>query len=195
MGKLSKKLTSITFGVAGTPPKISRCTIDNSGNASNIGSDSGQGLLSSGDFKSATKVWNAVWNDIADFQLLGDQLAFGYCYYDTADGARLCTERCQMAVVGIASDTFGFGVGAGASAREVPIAVAGWVLAHVDREYPCGTPLTNDAQARLTAMTLQEKRDYPERLVALYKCPEKREFWGPDGQQIQVHGRHWAKVK
>ncbi len=195
MGELSNKLTQITFGVSGTPPTLSRCTINNAGNSTGVGTDSGTGLISSGDFKSATKVWNAVWNDIADFQLLNDELAFGYCYYDTLEGARLCNQRCQMAVMGIASNTFGFGVGAGANTREVPIAVAGWVLAHVDREYPCGTPLTNAADARLTAMTLQEKRDYPERLVALYKGPERRSHWGPSQGQIEVCGRHWVKVK
>jgi hypothetical protein len=195
MGILSSKLNKIIFGVAGTPPSIERCAINSTGAVSGLNSDTGSGLLVSGDLKSNTKVWNAVWNDIADFQLLNDELIFGKCYYDTKDGARICTERCQMSVIGIASDTFGFGVGAGAHQQQVPIAVAGWVLAYVDKEYECGTPLTNDETGQLVEISLQEKRDFPERIVALYKRKEMQELWGPEGSKIQVNGRHWIKVK
>jgi len=143
----------------------------------------------------ASRVWNAVWNDVADFQLLNDKLEFGKCYVDHIEGARIAYERCQMGIIGMASDTFGHGVGAGANKREVPIAVCGWVLAHVDQEYPCGTPLTNDENGNLTEMTLQEKRDYPERLLAIYKKPEREAEFGPKGQAVKVNGRHWVKVK
>jgi len=193
MGVISDKLVSITFGSSGGP-NISRATIDASGNA--IAGDAGSGLLASGDFK-ALKVWSAVWNDLADFQLLCDDLVYGKCYFDTKDGARICNSRCQMSVIGIASDTYGMAVGQGANVnREVPIAVAGWVLAYVDREYDCGTPLTNNEKGELTAMTLEEKRDFPERIVAIYKRKEMDEFWGPEsGLKIKVNNRHWVKVK
>jgi hypothetical protein len=196
MGILSDKLTSITFGVSGNPPSIQRCSIDNLGLVTGPGLDAGNGLVTSGDFKSSSKVWNAVWNDIADFQLLNDELVYGKCYYDTKDGARICNQRCQMSVIGIASDTFGFGVGSGANPnREVPIGVAGWVLAFVDKEYECGTPLTNDEFGNLTAMTRAEKLEYPERIVALYKRKEMDSLWGPVERKIAVNGRHWIKIK
>ena len=192
MGTIASKLTSITFGTTGGPT-LSRCSISSSG-AVTVG-DSGTGLNASGYF-SGTKVWNAVWNDIADFQLLDDKLEFGRCYFDTTEGAKICNTRCQMSVIGIASDTFGFGVGSGANPdREVPIAIGGWVLAFVDQEYGCGTPLTNDDHGCLTAMTKQEKMEYPERIVALYKKPETAELWGTEGKEIEVKGRHWVKVK
>lgn len=203
MGKLSSKLTSITFGTGASAPKISRCTMDAFGVATSIGSDAGGSLVVeptgvplSGNFK-ADKIWNAVWNDIADFQLLCDRLEYGRCYYDTKDGARICNERCQMSVIGIASDTFGFGVGSNASPTnpQVPIAVAGWVLAFVDKEYECGTPLTNDEFGNLTEMTRQEKMEYPERMVAIYKRKEMDKEWGPTGNKIQVNNRHWVKIK
>ncbi len=144
----------------------------------------------------ATKVWGAVWNDYADFQELAGPLEYGRCYYESVEGARICERRCQMAVVGIASDTFGHAVGMGLHpGREVPIAVAGWVLAHVDREYDPGTPLTNDEQGRLTEMTLEEKRDYPERLVATYKRKERGETFGVGRQRVAVNGRHWVRVR
>lgn len=167
----------------------------------NISTSTGGHTLNTGDdlyysqqFK-ASRVWNSVWNDIADFQLLNDELKPGKCYYDTIEGARICNERCQLSVVGIASDTFGFGVGQGNSGVEVPIAIGGWVLAYVDKDYDPGTPLTNDENGNLTEMTLQEKRDYPERLVAIYKKPEPKDSFGDKNQQIVVDGRHWVKVK
>lgn len=143
----------------------------------------------------ANRVWNAVWNDIADFQLLNDELVFGKCYVDHIEGARIAYERCQMAVIGIASDTFGHAVGSGANEKELPIAVSGWVLAFVDQEYACGTPLTNDEKGNLTEMTLEEKRNYPERIIGIYKKPERALEFGPNGKKVQVNGRHWVKVK
>jgi hypothetical protein len=196
MGYLSSKLTTISFGTGADAPTIKRCTIDAVGFVSGAGNDVGTGLVTSGDFKSSSKVWNAVWNDIADFQLLNDELIYGRCYYDTKDGARICNEVCQMSVIGIASDTFGYGVGVGANPqREVPIAISGWVLAYVDKEYECGTVLTNDEHGILTAMTRDQKLEYPERIVAIYKRKEMDQFWGPEHAKIKVNGRHWVKVK
>lgn len=196
MGSLSSKLTTITFGTGAAAPRLQRCVIDSSSGAvTGAGDDAGTGLVTSGEF-SSSKIWNAVWNDVADFQLLCDKLEYGRCYMDTKDGAKICTVRCQMSVIGIASDTFGFGVGSGANPqREVPIAVAGWVLAFVDKEYECGTPLTNDEHGQLTAMTKQEKMEYPERIVGIYKRKELDTHWGPEHSKIEVRGRHWVKVK
>ncbi len=143
----------------------------------------------------ASRVWNAVWNDVADYQELVGELIYGKCYVDTYEGLVLSTERCQLGVAGIASDTFGYGVGVGGHKTEVPIAVAGWVLAYVDKEYPSGTPLTNDEYGLLTEMTKEEKRDYPERLIATFKRPERQELFGPENSKISVNGRCWVKVR
>jgi hypothetical protein len=198
VGKLSSKLIRIEFGltnaVIGAIPALYRGDHVLPGGGIPPQNANGDFICTNVDLVSP-KVWNAVWNDIADFQLLCDELIHGKCYFDTKDGARICHERCQMSVIGIASDTFGFGVGSGAQAKQVPIAVAGWVLAYVDKEYECGTPLTNDENGNLTAITKTEKMEYPERIVALYKRMEMDEFWGPTNQQIKVNGRHWVKVK
>ena len=143
----------------------------------------------------ARKVWSCVWNDYADFQLLCDELIPGKCYIDSADGAKIATERCQLSVIGVASNTFAHSVGTRGDQKQVPIAVAGWVLAYVDKEYPCGTPLTNDENGNLTEMTLEEKRNYPERLVATYKRKEMQERFGFQDSYIEVDNRHWVKVK
>lgn len=204
MGNLSAKLTSITFGVADSAnrPKLDRGNITNQSPSpyAFTAGDSGSTLRLTNDNNTASfyaegGVWNALWNDIADFQLLNDELVFGKCYYDTFDGAKICNSRCQLSVVGIASDTFGMCVGSGANPVEVPLAVAGWVLAYVDNEYECGTPLTNDSNGNLTEISLEEKRNYPERIVALYKKREQEELWGSVGRKVKVDGRHWVKVR
>jgi hypothetical protein len=143
----------------------------------------------------ATRVYNAVYNDLADFQALADTLTYGKCYVDTKNGAKIATKRCQLGVIGVASDTYGFCLGKAKTEKIVPIALAGWVLAYVDKEYATGIPLTNDANGNLTEMTVEEKRDYPERLLATYKKPESAKVWGPPKAQIKVNGRHWVKVK
>jgi hypothetical protein len=146
----------------------------------------------------ATRVYNAIWNDIADFQPLAvdQEYKAGKCYFDTLNGAELCNVRCQKSVIGILSDTFGFGVGNREADNYAPFAIAGWVLAYVVGEnLEPGDVLTNGEDGSLVKMNQQEKSMYPERIVAIYKKPEDAEFWGPEGSQIPVDGRHWVKVK
>lgn len=145
----------------------------------------------------ATKFYNSVWNDIADFQPLakGTEYVPGKCYYDTLEGAKICKERCQKSAMGILSDTYGFGVGAEEGSNKAPFAVAGWVLAFVDDVCEPGDVLTNGEHGNLVKMREVEKTLYPERIVAIYKRPETDKFWGPEGHKIDVKGRHWVKVK
>jgi hypothetical protein len=180
-------------------PVMRRCTVHPStGVITNIGTGGTDIALSSNGINAdqqiiAAKVWNSVWNDIADFQDLGDKLRYGKCYYDSPNEARICTERCQKGVIGVASDTFGYALGVGSN--KVPIAISGWVLAYVDKEYERGTALTNDKLGNLTEMTLKEKQTYPERIVAIYKKKELLVEWGSEDSTIMVNGRHWVKVK
>jgi hypothetical protein len=183
--------TASTVSTAGAD--LCMAEIDGTGNYSEASTTAG----SNGQFK-ATKIWNAVWNDIADFQLLDDKLEFGRCYFDTTSGAKICNSCCQASVIGIASDTFGFGVGAGNpknGGKEVPIAVAGWTLAFVDQEYAAGTPLTNDSSGGLTKMGFFQKLFFPERIVALYKKKETAADFGTGDKKVRVNGRHWVKVR
>ena len=100
-----------------------------------------------------------------------------------------------MAAVGIYSDTYGQGLGSTDDNATAPIAVAGWVLAYVDKEYVPGTPLTNDSNGNLTEITEEEKSKYPERILATYKKKEATKEWGIEGQKVYVDGRCWVKVK
>lgn len=143
----------------------------------------------------ATRVYNAVYNDFADFQHLypNEQNIPGRVYYNLSGGLIICNKRCQKGVTGIVSDTFGIAVGQDGKEDKAAIAVAGWVLAYVDDDYPIGTALVNDKRGFLTKARLYEKVFFPERIIAVYYRREFEKTWGPDN--IQVNGRHWVKVK
>lgn len=143
----------------------------------------------------AEKVWNAVYNDIVDFQPLRnprEQIECGKCYYETGEGLSKCNELGQLAAVGIASDTFGIACGA-ARPNCVPIAIAGWTLAYVDEVHPPGTLLTTNPSGVLIAASDFNAHNHPECIIAKYMRSEPAKTWGPNGE-VNVNGRHWVKV-
>lgn len=142
----------------------------------------------------ASKIFNAVWNDIADFQKVDDVIIPGKCYYDTLTGAKICNERHQKAVIGILSDTFGFAIGTPVEEGYGPFAIAGWVLAYVDGNCEIGDPLTSNEYGNLCKMSRYEVEQFPDRIVATYKRPETTDVWGTNQNKIIVNRRHWVKV-
>jgi hypothetical protein len=159
----------------------------------NQSSPSGTSVLGYNGYFYATRVYNAVFNDYADFQPLTGKLEYGKCYVQGKEGLEISTTKGQKGVMGIATDTFGMSVGIEEGKPQVPIAVSGWVLAYVDGEYEAGTPLTCTEDGYLTEMTREDVREYPERIVAVYARPETTELWS--SFNIAVDGRHWVKVK
>lgn len=136
---------------------------------------------------------NKMGNDFADFQPLdeNEELRYGRAYYHNAFRMHMCNKRCQKSVVGIASDTHGQAVGFDSTQYQVPLAVAGWVLAVVDKRYESGTPLVNARSGSLTKATLFERLFRAERILGIYQRPE----YHPEWKDIKVDGRHWVKVK
>ncbi len=189
--------SAVIIGGAGKA-RLVNCTLNASGD---ITADGGTDLmLNQHDDTSpnqefiAEKVWNAVYNDVVDWQDLmeGEKVTYGKVYADSYDGAFIPDRRCQQGVMGICSDTFGFAVGRIQGRTQIPVSVAGWCLAYVDKKYPTGVPLTNTSSGCLTEMNASEKALYPERIVALYKRPETEEVWQG---KVEVKGRHWVQVK
>lgn len=132
-------------------------------------------------------------NDVVDFidapKL--QSVEYGRAYVRSPDyRVVVSTEYNQIGILGIASDTFGMSVGQLKGTKQVPIAIAGFVLAFVDKNYPPGTPLTCDADGVLTKMLATEKKAYPERIVATFDRPESEPTWNG----VQVRGRCWVKV-
>ncbi len=140
----------------------------------------------------ASKVFNAVWNDIADFIQVEPycEIEYGKAYAFVDNEHHKSTKYAQKGVVGIASDTFGFGVGQKQSGSQIPIAIGGFVLAHCDKVYEAGTPLTCTRDGKLTKANMITRLLHPERVLGIFYKQEVEQSW----HKIAVNGRHWVKV-
>lgn len=154
------------------------------------------GLVATGGIK-GTKVYNAVWNDFVDRIPVDDdcKLEYGKCYCFDGEKYTQTSSYMQGNIIGIHSDTFGFECGYKGKTKELRCSVAGFVLAYVDDDYKPGTPLTCTANGFLTKISDEDKREYPERIVALYWKPENSRYWGSDNKKVLVKGRKWVKVR
>ena len=144
-----------------------------------------------------SKVYNAVWNDLVD-RIPVDidcPLEYGKCYCFDGENYTQTSEYMQGNIIGIHSDTAGFEMGCKQNTKELCCAVAGFVLAYVDKEYPCGTPLTCTSKGFLTKISDEDKREYPERIVATFWKNENEKYWGSSSKRVLVKGRKWVKVR
>ena len=147
---------------------------------------------------SAAKVYNAVWNDLADsIEVPSDtELEYGYCYKYKDEKVYKTDEYADPNVLGIHSDTAGMVLGIKPShIKCINLAVAGVVLAYVDKEYECGTALVATKGGMLTKANRATILLHPERIVATYYKKEKEDLWGPKSNKINVNGRSWVKIK
>ena len=143
------------------------------------------------------KVYNAVWNDLADCIPVDDdcELIPGYCYCFDGEKYYKSSKYLDDGIIGIHSDTYGMHMGYKDNCKQMDVAVAGFVLAYVDKEYPVGTPLTCTENGYLTKIEKSDKMEYPEKIVATYWKSESSEYWGGEKDKIKVNGRKWVKVK
>lgn len=147
----------------------------------------------------ADAVYNAVWNDLADCIPVDDacKVEPGYCYCFDGERYYKSTRYLDKGIIGINSDTYGINMGHKPGVNnQMDIAVAGFVLAYVDKEYEPGTPLTCTENGYLTEIKREDKIEYPERVVATYWKSEPKEYWGSSNSNrlVEVHGRKWVKV-
>ena len=143
------------------------------------------------------KVYNAVWNDLADCIPVDDdcELTPGYCYCFDGEKYYKSSKYLDDGIIGIHSDTYGMHMGYKDNCKQMDVAVAGFVLAYVDKEYPVGTPLTCTENGYLTKIEKSDKMEYPEKIVATYWKNESSEYWGGEKDKIKVNGRKWVKIK
>ena len=163
----------------------------------NTNPTSGTALACTGGI-SAAKVYNAVWNDLADsIEVPSDtELEYGYCYKYKDEKVYKTDEYADPNVLGIHSDTAGMVLGIKPShIKCINLAVAGVVLAYVDKEYECGTALVATKEGKLTKANRVTRILHPERIVATYYKKEKEDLWGPKSNRIKVNGRSWVKIK
>ena len=170
-------------------------TVD-SGSTSGALTVSTGGIYARSGIKSDTGVYNAVWNDLADCIPVDDECKVepGYCYCFDGEKYYKSTKYLDEGIIGIDSDTYGMNMGRKPGLNQMDVAVAGFVLAYVDKEYKPGTPLTCAEDGYLTEIKREDKIEYPERIVATYWKSEPADEWGSDSRKVKVNGRKWVKV-
>lgn len=154
------------------------------------------GIWAAGGIK-GNKVYNAVWNDLADCIPVDDEveLEAGRCYCFNGTNYYKSNKYLADGIIGIHSDTYGMHMGSKQGVKQMDVAVAGFVLAYVDQEYPVGTPLTCGPDGMLVKIERDDKIEYPEKIIATYWKREPSEYWGSDTQKVKVNGRKWVKIK
>ena len=143
-----------------------------------------------------SKVWGCVWNDLADCIDVPEStdLEYGYCYCFDGENYYKSTEYLNDGIIGIHSDTAGFCMGKKENEKQMNVAVAGFVLAYVDKEYSVGTPLTCKENGILTKLKEEDISKNPHKIVGTFWKAEPCEKWGAEGKEVEVNGRMWVKV-
>ena len=179
-----------TFTAAGNTVSAS------SGSGSGVINITNGGLWAAGGIY-GNKVYNAVWNDLADCIPVDENCEAepGYCYCFNGEKYYKSSKYLDDGIIGIYSDTYGMHMGYKPDLKQIPIAVAGFALAYVDKDYPVGTPLTCTENGYLTKIEKSDKIEWPEKIVATYWKDEPNEEWGSDNRKVKVNGRKWVKIK
>lgn len=209
------KVTSTGTVTVGNASSTTKMSVDSSGNttvngtlkvtdptpvtrASSSGALSVTGGIYCGDnILVGGKVYNAVWNDLADCIPVDKEAVIepGYCYCFDGEKYYKSTKYLEKGIIGIESDTYGMHMGSKPGTKQMDVAISGFVLAYVDKEYESGTPLTCTENGYLTEIAKQDKIEYPERIVGTYWKPETEEYWGSRNNKVKVKGRHWVRIK
>ena len=144
-----------------------------------------------------SKVWGCVWNDLADCIDVPEStdLEYGYCYCFDGKNYYKSIGYLDDGIIGIHSDTAGFCMGKKENEKQMNVAVAGFVLAYVDKEYLVGTPLTCKENGILTKLKEEDISKNPHKIVGTFWKTEPCEKWGAEGKEVEVNGRMWVKVK
>lgn len=118
-------------------------------------------------------------NDMADFiECQKDlEVEYGKCYCFDGENYSVSNKRRQKNVIGIASDTYAMKIGSSKGKNNIPIGVAGFVLAYVDKEYPVGTALICTKDGGLTKANLIDRIFFNDRIIATYWKKDKERMW------------------
>ena len=149
---------------------------------------------STGYVRSQTRIYNAVWNDYAEYRKSDDNEPGRVVMEDKKGVLQRATERLQS-FAGVVSDTFGFSEGETDEAK-TPLAVAGRVLVYPYRpreEYNPGDCVCAAPDGTVDIMTRQEIRDWPDRIVGTVSEIPDYKIWGTGN--VEVNGRIWIKVR
>lgn len=143
----------------------------------------------------ATAVYGAVWNDYAEFRNQTEEVEPGYCVISSPNGKVSKTTSRLCPCDGIVSDTFGFAIGETNDCK-TPLATSGRVLAYPQEdisEYTIGDAVCAGADGKVSKMTREEIREWPDRIVGTVSEFPEYDTWGTGN--VKVNGRIWIKVR
>ena len=140
-------------------------------------------------------LYGAAWNDYAEYRRQEQKLLPGFCVKSTDNGILNYTTKRLEPCEGVVSDTFGFAIGETDECK-TPLAVAGRVLVYTeeDREhFHSGDAVCASVNGRVSKMTREEIKEYPDRIIGIVSEIPYYETWGEGN--IAVNNRIWIKVK
>lgn len=94
----------------------------------------------------ATKIYNAVFNDLAEFMTKDpdyDEAEPGMVLTQGENGVRASNKRADKAVIGVYSDTFGYAFGAKNEENKYPVGISGIVWVWVKEPLEIGDSLVS----------------------------------------------------
>ena len=137
----------------------------------------------------------AAWNDYAEYREQVEEIKPGYCVASNDNGKVSKTTEKLQACDGIVSDTFGFAIGETDKCK-TPLAVAGRVLAYCEgnrNDYHAGDTVCAGPKGKVSKMSREEIREWPDRIVGIVSEIPNYESWGESN--VAVDNRIWIKIK
>lgn len=133
----------------------------------------------------------AAWNDFAEFRKCEVKTP-GICVVETGDGELKASRRYRNSCAYIISDTYGMVIGEKEEEDYAPVAVAGRVLAFVDKKekLKAGDALKTAPGGRLARMNRLEKIIYPDKIIGYVSEIPTYERWN----NIEVNNRVWVRI-
>ena len=144
----------------------------------------------------ATKVYNAVFNDYAEYRKSKLKVAAGKIVCEVGnDEVRPCTNKRNKSKLFVVTDTYGSIMGN--SENSVPVALAGRVLVHVENKdkLKVGDYIGCNKNAIGRKISKIEALLHPERVVGTVSSIPDYEYWGNKPFQVKVNGRVWVNVR
>lgn len=154
------------------------------------------GIWTSGTI-TGNKLIGLVYNDYAEYRQSDIPFRGGTVVKEGRKGKVIpCNERLSKAAM-IVTDTYGFAIGEQEIENQfsIPIAVAGRVLAHTDKNrnsFEIGDAVCSGANGTISKMKWWEKILFPERILGVVSEIPEYDEWGTD--KVKIGNRIWIRI-
>lgn len=144
----------------------------------------------------AAKVYNAVFNDYAEYRLCKERIKAGYIVTEdetNCDFVKLCKTKKTKAKLFAVSDTFGNCMGV--NKNSVSVALSGRVLLYMEtkKNFKVGDYIGCSKNGRGRKLSRIEALFYPKRILGTVSSIPTYKTWGSDN--VNVDGRIWVNLR